>query len=186
MIRYIKNILDVLNVLGKSSIQIIPIIIEDWVEPSTFSLVANSTWDINGIGNFPAGAHNNINVDTSTYGQSYTLNGDIRSISFDSGECDLVNIGNTIETLIFDTGFIAPKIDLRNANNLHSMVDYPSVNDIHILYVNAGDNPDARDAAITLLSVAAFPGIVHIPTDAYYYSELTTQATNYGWIISNN
>ena len=66
MIRYIKKILDVLNVLGKSRVQIIPTIIDDWVEPSTFSLVANSTWDINGIGNFPAGAHNNINVDIAS------------------------------------------------------------------------------------------------------------------------
>lgn len=185
MIRYIKKILDVLNVLGKSRVQIIPTIIDDWVEPSTFSIVADSAWNINGISSFPAGAHNNINVDTSTYGQSYTLNGNIKTISFDSGECDTVNIGNTIETLIFDMGFIVPTIDLRNANNLHSMVNYPSVYDIYILHVNAGDNPDVRDAAVTLMSVAAFPGIVYIPTDAYYYSELTTQATNYGWTISN-
>ena len=185
MSRFVKKILDVLNVLGRS-IQQIPVVIEDWVEPSMFSVVANSEWDINGIASYPSGTYNNIVVDTATLGTSYTLNGEITSISFDSGECDLVNIGDTVETLTFDPSFIVSHIDLRNANNLHTMVNYPSIYDIHIIYVNSGDNADVRDAAITLMSVAAFPGIVHIPTDAYYYSELTTQATNYGWTIANN
>lgn len=184
MIRFVKKILDVLNVLGRS-IQQLPSIIEDWVEPSVFSIVSDSLWDINGITSYPAGTYNNIAVDTTTFGQTYILNGNIKSISFDSGQCDLVNIGDTIETLIFDPGFSVSHIDFRNANALQSMVNYPFPDDIHILYVNTGDNPNVRDAELTLLSVATFPGIVHIPTDAYYYSELTTEATNRGWIISN-
>lgn len=183
MSKFITHILDVLNVLGRNAQ--LPLVISGWVEPSTFGLVAGSRWNINGIEYYGPGTYNNINVDTTTFGLNYELRGNITSLSLLSGECYGLELNDTIETLTFDPTFILPMVDFRNANNLHTVVSNPSIYDIHHIYANSGDNADVRDATINLMSVADMPGILYISPDAYYYSELTTQATYYGWTISN-
>ena len=183
MVRFIKNILDVLNVTG-SSMPLQPIVIDGWVEPSTFGLVANSRWDINGIDSYSAGTYNNIMVDTATYGADYYLHGKITSLSLLNGECHGLELNDSIGTLIFDMSFRLIEIDFRKANNLHTMVDYPHPGYTHIIYANAGDNADVKDMVILLISTASMPGIIHIPSDAYYYTDIATVATNYSWIIA--
>lgn len=183
MIRFVKNILNVLNVLGKSAD--LPTVISDWVEPSTFGLVAAGTWNINGLDYYSAGTYNNISVDTATYGLNYEIYGKVTELSMLSGECYGLEIGNTVEALTWDLNFICVMVDFRHADNLHTMTDHPSRYDLHHLYANAGDNADVRDATITLMANVDMPGILYISPDAYYYTELTTQAAYYGWTVSN-
>jgi hypothetical protein len=190
MIRFIKNILDVKNILGmQRALPTYPanelilraatyggIVFVPTYNGDLTVQVAGNTYTYS---NSYSGSH--IGVTGVTANTDVRLTGDIHAIGTDTADINFLAISNGVQGLEIDSGIKV--IDLRNANDIRYNQFFWSGDDVDTLYAIANNNNQGRVSKAIIQHSTVADGTLWINAAQAYAQDVIAAAKSKGWRI---
>ena len=197
MIRFIKNILDIKNLLGmQRTIPPVP----DPAYPAnqfvlrsqisgliTFIPIYNGTLHMQytqgGVvieTDSPSGNSGTTFAIFNDIGEDLVITGNLEQITINGG-VDFVAVNNTVDT-IFDVGLDTAVLDMRNADNLVGLL--PAITNIRTLYAIA-NNSTQRTLCKQIIDNGIDGGVLWIDRTQAYAMQVIASATAHSWTVND-